>query len=280
MLFGSAELARRIERAECGLVEDCTAAVERSEGGAFALPLAGGVAAFSGAQSPLTKVAGLGFDGLPSEAELARVEAEFGERGAPVQVELSTLAESGISERLTARGYALVGFENVLARALRPEDHAAERWAPRAGITVEHCPDAAFEEWLDVVVSAFAAPDTQGVASHESFPRESIDRVIRAMTGARGMVRYLARREGAAAGGASMRISDGVAQLCGAGTLREHRRRGVQAALLERRLAEAARAGCELAVVTTLPGSKSQENVLRTGFELVYVRAILRREPR
>jgi GNAT superfamily N-acetyltransferase len=100
------------------------------------------------------------------------------------------------------------------------------------------------------------------------------------MSGARGMARYLARREGAAAGGASMRTFDGVAQLCGAGTLREHRRRGVQAALLERRLAEAAREGCELAVVTTLPGSKSQENVLRTGFELVYVRAILRREPR
>jgi len=100
--------------------------------------------------------------------------------------------------------------------------------------------------------------------------------VVRGMAGARGLVRFLARRSGEPAGGASFRSADGVAQLCGAGTLPAHRRRGVQAALLEHSLAEAARAGCELAVVTTLPGSKSQENVQRQGFELLYARAILR----
>ncbi|HRI11203.1 MAG TPA: hypothetical protein PKW35_25470, partial [Nannocystaceae bacterium] len=53
-----------------------------------------------------------------------------------------------------------------------------------------------------------------------------------------------------------------------------HRRRGVQSALLTHRLAAAAAAGCELAVVTTQPGSKSQENVQRLGFALLYARAI------
>ncbi|MEJ2340034.1 MAG: hypothetical protein P8Y15_14260 [Gemmatimonadales bacterium] len=76
-----------------------------------------------------------------------------------------------------------------------------------------------------------------------------------------------------------MRLSGGIAQLCGAATLPEHRRRGVQTALLARRLADAAHAGCDVAVVTTQPGSKSQENVQRRGFELLYTRAILVREP-
>ena len=67
-----------------------------------------------------------------------------------------------------------------------------------------------------------------------------------------------------------MRITDGVAQLTGRATALEHRRRGVQTALLAARLADAADAGCDIAVVTTAPGSKSQQNVQRQGFHLLY----------
>lgn len=76
-----------------------------------------------------------------------------------------------------------------------------------------------------------------------------------------------------------MRTFEGVALLCGSSTLPAHRRRGVQTTLLATRLAEAAAVGCDLAVVTTLPGSRSQHNVQRHGFELLYTRAILVREP-
>ena len=51
------------------------------------------------------------------------------------------------------------------------------------------------------------------------------------------------------------------------------RRQGVQTALLSTRLADAAAAGCDIAVVTTAPGSKSQQNVHRQGFQLLYTRA-------
>jgi len=98
------------------------------------------------------------------------------------------------------------------------------------------------------------------------------------MAAAEGFVRSLARRDGVPAGGASQRIFERVAQLCGAATLPEHRRHGVQSALLSARLEIASRAGCDIAVVTTQPGSKSQENVQKRGFELLYTRAILVRE--
>ena len=98
------------------------------------------------------------------------------------------------------------------------------------------------------------------------------------MAEAEGFVRYLATCAGEAAGGASQRLFEGVAQLCGAAILPRHRRRGVQTALLAVRLFVAGRAGCDIAVVTTQPGSKSQENVQRRGFELLYTRAILVRE--
>jgi GNAT superfamily N-acetyltransferase len=60
-----------------------------------------------------------------------------------------------------------------------------------------------------------------------------------------------------------------TAMLGGAATLPAFRRRGVQRALIEARLAVAARAGCELAIVTADPGSSSARNVERTGFQLI-----------
>ena len=92
-------------------------------------------------------------------------------------------------------------------------------------------------------------------------------------------MRYLACRDGAVAGAASLVRMDGVALLCGAATLPPHRRRGVQTALLARRLELAAQAGCDLAVVTTQPGSRSQENAQKQGFSLLYTRAVLVRQP-
>ena len=83
-------------------------------------------------------------------------------------------------------------------------------------------------------------------------------------------MRYLGRIGGRAVGEAAMGLDGGLAQICGAGTLPAYRGRGMQKALLARRLADAKAAGCDFAVVTTAPGSRSQENVMRRGFELLY----------
>jgi ribosomal protein S18 acetylase RimI-like enzyme len=88
-------------------------------------------------------------------------------------------------------------------------------------------------------------------------------------------VRYIAKLDGKPVGGASMRIDERLAQISGAGTLPEARGRGVQKALLQQRLDDARVAGCDLAVVTTAPGTRSQDNVMRRGFQLFYTRAIL-----
>jgi len=276
MLFASTSLAARIEHAERRLLEDCAAAIARrhDDAGVWVHPIAGGVATYIGPGSPLNKVAGLGFEMPVDVSRLERIEQEFGRRETPVQVELSCLADPSVGELLTRRGYTLRGFENVLGRGL-----PVERVGPEApGISICESPTDELDEWLDVVVSGFATPDEQGVRSHESFPRDALERAIGDMAGAEGFIRYLARLDGRPAGGASMRLCDGVAQLCGASTVPALRRRGVQSVLLATRLAYASDAGCDIAVVTTQPGSKSQQNVQRRGFEVLYTRAVLVRE--
>ncbi|MBK8595382.1 MAG: GNAT family N-acetyltransferase [Holophagales bacterium] len=277
MLFCDIPLAARIERAEARLLADGAACVARRLGTdrVFSQAVAGGQAAFTEPDSPLNKVAGLGFDGPVPEDALSAIEEAFARHGAPARVELATLGDPALAASLTRRGYVLEGFENVLGLRLPAVD------LPSVPDGVRVLPSSAdeLESWLDVTVTAFLVPDLQGVPSAESFEHDTLRRIVADFVQAEGMTRYLARRAGAPAGGGSLRVDSGIAQLCGAATLPDHRRRGIQTALLSVRLAEAARAGCDLAVVTTQPGSKSQENVQKRGFSLLYSRAILVRTP-
>jgi GNAT superfamily N-acetyltransferase len=275
-LFCDTALAERIERAEAQLVGSASEAARagRADAAGFVIPVAGGVASFAEQDSPFNKVAGLGFAGVPATAVLDEVERAFAGCGAPVQVELANLADPAIGVLLTERGYRLVSFENVLGRSLTV---GSESVTP-PGVEVRRIDDDELDAWLEVVVEAFMHPDTGGLPQHEQFPREAIERAERDLVTAPGVVCYLALLDGVIAGGASMRMAEGVAQF-GAATLPAYRRRGVQTALLSARVADAAAAGCDIAVVTTQPGSKSQQNVQRRGFDLLYTRAVLVKQP-
>src|SRR5919109_1841079 len=235
-MFCDTGLAERVERVEAQLIAEASRAAHRRRvrGDGFVMPIAGGVATFAEPGSPVNKVAGLGFAGLPSSSDLDEIERAFAARGADVQVELSHLGDSRIGVLLTARGYRLTSFENVLGRAL---DGEVEPVTP-PGVEVRRSGEGEVDGRLDVVADGFAHPDTQGVPSHEDFPRDVIARAERDFAAA-GAVRYLALRDTVPAGGAGLRIADGVAQLTGSATAPAHRRRGIQSALLAARLTDA-----------------------------------------
>ena len=66
-----------------------------------------------------------------------------------------------------------------------------------------------------------------------------------------------------------------MAGFFGAGTLPEFRGRGIQTAFMRERLALAQRAGCDLAVTLTMPGTTSQRNVERAGFRVAYTKVVV-----
>ncbi len=278
MLFANASLARRIERAEVGLIlEGARAAARRlPPEGPVIVEMNGGATVYVEEGAPFNKIVGLGFDGVPSAATLDHIEAQFAGRRAPLQAEVSSLGDPEIVKTLARRGYELIGFENVLGLSITSETINRLR-QPTPDITIANAGDSDTASWMDVVIEGFQHPDTfDGPPSHEAqIPREVLERVFGDTIAAAGFQRFIARRGGEIAGGASFRIEDGVAQLSGAATVPAHRRHGVQSALLRHRLIEAARAGCDIAVVTTQPGSKSQENVQKAGFDVLYVRAIM-----
>src|SRR5262249_28076429 len=212
--------------------------------------------------------------------ELAAFERAVGSRGGTVQAEVCTLADPAIARSLTGRGYALAGFENVLGLQLDAAAATRLRDGLDRGTPVAQTRPDEIDTFIEVVTEGFSHPDTfDGPEAHESFSRDAIRAVLRDVAGVPGFRAYLARRGEAVAGGASLRIHQGIAQLAGAATLPAHRRRGVQTALLRRRMLFAAEEGCDLAVVTTQPGSVSQANVMREGFSLLYARAVLVKKP-
>ena len=273
LLFADVAMAAEIDRAEGGLcAQICKrTAQRRPEKRAIARSIAGGVAAYAGPGAPSNKVIGIGLGQPLDESRLAAIEEEYRDRNEPVRIELATLADAMIPALLTARGYRLVGFENVLGHPLDLEAPSV----PQLPIEIVEAQDEA--EWLDVIVDGFASPDP-GPGPMETYPREALEQTFTDFGSTTGFVRYLARVEGKPAGAASVRIAGKLAQMCGAATLPVFRRRGIQTALLERRLMDARAAKCKLAVVTTQPGSKSQANSQRRGFQLLYTRAILIRE--
>jgi GNAT superfamily N-acetyltransferase len=274
-MFADTALAAQIEAAEARLCADIAAraAATRPAVRPIVRALCGGTATFAGLGSPVNKAIGVAMDRPLAVSELAEAEEAWRERGEPFRVELATLAHPSAAPLLTARGYRLVTFENVLGRPLA----ALEPIAPNPRLRIEPIAASDHATWADVVVDGFAHPD-EGPAPAESYPRDVLEAVFDDLAGATGFHRYLAHLDGAPAGAASLRIDGAVAQLAGAATLPNFRRRGVQTALLQRRLSDAHEAGCGLAVITTQPGSKSQANAQRRGFVLLYARAILVRE--
>jgi ribosomal protein S18 acetylase RimI-like enzyme len=274
-MFASIALATRVERAEARLTESLGRAAVLTEpaGTAFVDTICGGVAIFTGPSSPMNKMIGVGFEGVPPEAQLAGIEEKFARRAAPLQAEVATLADPAFVAHLTGRGYVLRNFENVMGRPIRDADGD-----PPAGISIDVMGHERMEEWLDAALTGFMHADGKGVPADELPPREAIEAAMRPFMCVEGFRRYGAWIDGELAGVATLRIDDGIAQLCGAATVPACRRRGVQAALLKRRLADGIEHGCDLAVLTVQPGSTSQENGHRQGFALLYTRAILVKE--
>lgn len=280
MLFATTAMAARIEKAEAAVVSEFAAGARAGGKDVMIEPVAGTTAVYGGPGEPFNKVVGLGFAAPLDEAALDALEAKYDARNAEIRVEQATLADPSVAIALTRRGYELIGYENVLGLALTPPliDEMSQRMKQDAasGIAITRVRDDEVRAWIETVADAFLQPDrTDGPPPTESFSREVLMDVYEGLVRTRSSALYLARRDGDVAGGGSVRIADGLAQLSGAATLAMHRRRGVQSALLRARLVDAAARGCDLAVVTTDPGSKSQQNVQRAGFELLYARAIL-----
>ena len=214
-MFANTALATRIDRAEMRLSMSIAETVAQRNPGARALiaPIAGGQAVFASTGSPANKVIGIGFGVTIDEAALEAIEHAWADRGEPVRFELSILADPSLAPTLTARGYRLTGFENVLGRPVTADD----RPPVVAGMSITALPQEDWRTWMNVALDGFGTPDGSA-PGEESYPREALEGMFADFASTPGFQRYLLHVDGEPAGAASLRIDDGLAQLCGAAT--------------------------------------------------------------
>jgi len=269
-VFADLALARRLERAEG--TNNARAVEARArlfpDSGATWTEVAGVYAMFDGPESPLTQTFGLGMFETPTADALDAIEAFYGERSAPVDHEVSPIADPSVLALLSARGYRPIELTSVLYREV---GRAGQAWhvgqAGRDAITIRTVGDA------DAEVYARTAADGWRDSGYADF----VYQVARVNAATEGVTLFLAELEGRPIATAALAIHGRVANLAGASTMPDGRRRGAQNALLEHRLRFAAARGCDIAFMGALPGSGSQRNAERNGFRIAYTRIKWRR---
>jgi GNAT superfamily N-acetyltransferase len=284
VLFADHALAWNLERAEAWSNSEYASAWRRlhPENGAVAQTIGDGLAVYTGVDSPVTQVVGLGMSGPVTSQHLDEIEGFFISRGAPVRILVCPLAHPTLLPELTARGYRALEFENVMARALstpgpeQPAD-ADPTWpaallraeAAFSGISVRPVNPDEEEAYSRMVAYGFSAPrEPRPVEMVLSGVPFAMDKTIC----------LVARLQGEPAGGGALSLYEGVAIIFGDSTLPGYRGRGVQSALLRERLALATEHGCRWALAGAVPGGRSQHNQEYLGFQVMYTRVTMVKE--
>lgn len=226
------------------------------------LTIGGAQVIYGGADVPVNRAIGVGMVEPASLPTIQAIEEFYAVRGAPVRIDLCPLADGALVKLLADRGYQLERFYTVLAVRL-PVAHAEPPGDP---ILVTQATPSEASRWLTVVGQGF---------DEQEQPSPSMLRILRPNFYATNAYAFFAWIDDEPAGGGGMYVHGGVAEFGGASTRVAYRKRGVQAALLRHRLDAAYTLGCDLAMVMTTPGTVSQRNVQRAGFDVAYTKATM-----
>lgn len=166
-----------------------------------------------------------------------------------------------VAARLAARGVVQTEFMGLL-------------YGP-AQVELEPLPRICTEELGVEDLDRFMSLWSEGM-SHPADWRTDLVQVWRLWFQMPGYRLYMAHYDGLPAAIAGLWCRDGVGELHAASTLLEYRGRGCQFALLARRIADAAAAGCDLVATQAVFASAGQRNLERAGLRLACTKAIWR----
>jgi GNAT superfamily N-acetyltransferase len=224
-----------------------------------------GFAIFAGVDSPLTQIFGLGLAGEVSVEQIIELEEFFKQQNSSVNVEVCHLSDLKLSRFLIERGYQISEYSNVLLRRINEDDR------------FEISANNGIQKITDDEVEVIAATISQGFLETIDIPPSFIE-LFQVSFSQPNCAIFAAYKDGDPAGGGAVFIKDEIAIFGGASTLPRFRNQGIQTDLLKARLAYAQAKGCKWAMVTTAPGSVSQKNVERRGFQVVYARTKFTKE--
>jgi GNAT superfamily N-acetyltransferase len=201
----------------------------------------------------------LGISRAVTQADLDLVERFYGSRRVATKVDITPTTDPTLSRITHERGYHVADLTSVLLlqvrdAAIEPAPDVLVRWA-----RPEDC-----EVWVDTIAQNFYVSD----------PGKARRKSIACVFHAPHALNVIAMVNGEVAGVAGMMVphGGGIAVIYGSCTFPQFRRMGVHREMLRLRVETARSAGCSAVMATALPGSDSERNLTRCGFELCYVK--------
>jgi len=210
-----------------------------------------------------------GATGQPPDA-LRRLVEFFNARRAPARLRI---VPDGFTEAhadaLSALGLRQVAFHTILWAALPlPLAVPGAADSPSNSVDIREVSTTAEQDaHIDILLGVYGVP------------AEIIDRLRplrRAWFGSPGRRFYLAWVDGQPAAGAALYWRDELAYLESAGTLPAHRRRGLQRALVQRRIVDATALGCRIIIGGAEFENESRTNQMACGLSVAYTAAVWR----
>jgi GNAT superfamily N-acetyltransferase len=192
-------------------------------------------------------------------AHIAPLVAWYRESGVKPRFELVPgLADGELARELARLGLYQSGFHTAL---ICEPDIAL----PQAGAAVVERVESAgtLEQFLDTHAAGWHIPDPAGFKAN-----------VRGWLGQPGWSLYLARLDGTPAATGVLFVKDGVGYCADAATDPRFRGRGLQTALLARRIADARAAGVDFVCSGAEFLSQSHRNMERVGMRTLFTRAI------
>jgi hypothetical protein len=206
-----------------------------------------------------------GLDGQPPDA-VRRVVEFFNRRGVPARVRIVPGGLTPeLADVLSGLGLRHVGFHTIL---WSPLPRAIESRAP-VDIREVSTPES-MDAHIDIQLGAYGISPAV------------IDRLRplrRVWLGSPGRRLYLAYVDGRPAAQAILHWRGDIAYLESAGTLPEFRRRGLQRALIGRRIIDATKAGCRVIIGGADFENESRTNQMACGLTVAYLAAVWSQRP-
>jgi hypothetical protein len=233
----------------------------RPEAGVTSRLIAGGLAVFTGAGDPLSQAYGVGGRAVTAD-EIAALTEFYESRGAVARAFVSPFSDPSLARGLATGSYAPSDYENLLVcDALDADARRDERVTVATDV----------EEWARASLAAF----TEGAKVNPY--EESVGLVLAT---ASGVVALEIRESGAVVATAALAMEPGkCAALFAGSTLPAFRKRGLHLALTRDRMARALENGAQLLRATAKPGSASERNFRRCGFDVLCTRTLWERPP-
>ncbi len=216
-----------------------------------------GVACFAGFSSFFSQVIawGFGLNCKQFKTQIEAIEHFYRTLGHPhVDIEVCPLVGMDLPIALSERGYTVGEWNNVSYINIKNYSPVLNNSPYHVG----EVPSSQLEQWAHQVALGFGHLPAQ-----EQFYHYACLNHVTAFA--------VYKQEQMIAGG-SIALHNGFADLGVTSTLAPYRGRGLQKLLIHARLQHAARLGISTALVTTEPGSISDLNVQKTGFQCAYTR--------